>query len=69
LTLHLCTVLKYEEIIQVFWWILFLKNNVSDLDPIPDPDPPDPHVFEPPGSGSIVRGIDPDPVPSIMKQK
>ncbi len=28
----------------------------------PDPDPQDPHVFEPPGSGSIkVRGTDPDP--------
>jgi hypothetical protein len=24
---------------------------------------PDPHVFGPPGSGSIVRGTDPDPVP------
>ncbi len=33
---------------------------------------PDPHVFGPPGSGSIiVRGMDPDPTPdpSITKQK
>jgi hypothetical protein len=40
----------------------------------PDPDPPDPRVFGPPGSGSgfisqLVRGIDPDPDPSIIKQK
>ncbi len=30
---------------------------------VPDPDPPDPHVFGPPGSGSG------DPDPSIIKQK
>jgi hypothetical protein len=34
------------------------------------PDPPDPHVFAPYGSGSMSqRGIDPDPDPSIIKQK
>ena len=35
----------------------------------PDPDPPDPHVFGPLGSGPdpLVRGMDPDP--SIIKQK
>ncbi len=33
---------------------------------VPDPDLPDPHVFEPPGSGSI-RDMDPDL--SIIKQK
>jgi hypothetical protein len=27
-----------------------------------DPEP-DPHVFGPPGSGSLVRGADPDPAP------
>jgi hypothetical protein len=62
---------------------LFLQNyhNIpvpyiatSVADPYPNPDPPDPHVFGPPGnrSGSI-RGMDPDPVPdpdpSIIKQK
>ncbi len=39
---------------------------------VPDPDPPDPRVFGPPGSGSgiqIIRGIYPDPDPSIIKQK
>ncbi len=41
---------------------------------VPDPDPPDPHVFGPPGTetGSIsqsLRGMDPDPDPdpSISK--
>ncbi len=27
------------------------------------PDPPDPHVFGPPGSGSISQSMDPDPDP------
>jgi hypothetical protein len=38
---------------------------------VPDPDPLDPHVFGPSGSGSgstIVRGLDPDPDLSIIKQ-
>jgi hypothetical protein len=33
---------------------------------------PDPHIFGSPGSGSpdpLVRGMDPDPDPSIIKQK
>ena len=30
---------------------------------------PDPHVFEPPGSGSISQRYGPDPDPSITKQK
>ncbi len=36
--------------------------------PAPDPDPTDQHVFGPPGSGSLVRGMDPapDPDPSII---
>jgi hypothetical protein len=38
---------------------------------VADPDPSDPHVFGPPGSGSgsISRGMVPDPDPSIIKQK
>jgi hypothetical protein len=39
------------------------QSSVAD----PDPDPPDPHVFGPPGSGPLVRGMDPDP--SIIMQK
>ncbi len=38
---------------------------------IADPDQSDPYVFGPPGSGSIsqsLRGMDPDPNPSIIKQ-
>jgi hypothetical protein len=31
-----------------------------------EPDPQDPHVFGPPGSGSLVRGTDPDPDPSLL---
>jgi hypothetical protein len=30
-----------------------IRNSVPDPDPNLDPDLPDPHVFEPPGSGSI----------------
>ncbi len=46
----------------------------SFVDPDLNPDP-DPHVFGPPGSGSLVwiliriLGMDPDPDPSIIKQK
>jgi hypothetical protein len=44
-----------------------------DVGSVADPDPPDPHVFGPPGSGSISRGMDRDPAPdlnpSITKQK
>jgi hypothetical protein len=32
---------------------LFLSSSVGDPDPEPDPDLQDPHVLEPPGSGSI----------------
>jgi len=32
-----------------------------DRTSVGDPDPQDPHVFGPPGSGSLVRGADPDP--------
>jgi hypothetical protein len=31
------------------------KTSGADSDPNPDPDSPDPHVFEPPGSGSIIQ--------------
>ncbi len=31
-----------------------------------DPDPEDPHDFGPPGSGPLVRGMDPDPEPSLF---
>jgi hypothetical protein len=33
--------------------LAILLHNVWDPDPEPDPDPKDPHVFWPPGSGSI----------------
>jgi hypothetical protein len=44
--------------------------SVSVADPNPDSDPPDPHVFGNPGSGSISqsRAMDPDIDPSIIKQ-
>jgi hypothetical protein len=42
------------------------------LGSVADPDPPNPHVFGPSGSGSTVRGIAPapapDPDPSIIMQ-
>ncbi len=43
-------------------------QNINETSSVPDPnpDPPDPHVFGPPG---LVRGMDPDPDPSIVKQK
>jgi hypothetical protein len=34
---------------------------------VADPDPPDPHVFGPPGSGSISQRVM-DPDPSVIKQ-
>ncbi len=40
--------------------------SVADPDSNPDPDP---HVFAPPGSGSLFRGMDSDPDPSIIMQK
>ncbi len=33
--------------------IIYFKFGGSVADPHSDPDPPDPHVFGPPGSGSI----------------
>ncbi len=36
---------------------------------VPDPDPPDPHVFGPPDPDPLVRGMDPDQDPSIIKKK
>ncbi len=41
------------------------KRSVAD----PDCDPPDPHVFGPPGSGSISQSLGMDPDPSIIMQK
>ncbi len=38
-------------------------------DPIPDPDPPDPHVLGFLDQDPLLRGMDPDPDPSISKQK
>jgi hypothetical protein len=53
--------------------LLDRRRQISVADPNPEPDPPDPHVFGPPGSGLLVRGMDPDPAldpdPSIIKQK
>ncbi len=41
------------------------------MDPDPNLDPSDPYVFGPPefGSDPLVRGMDPDPDPPIIKQK
>ncbi len=39
-----------------------LESSVADPDPNPDPDP---HVFGPPGSDPLVRGMDPDPDPAL----
>ncbi len=36
---------------------------------VADPDPSDPYVFGPPGSGSIRQSMDPEPNPSINKRK
>jgi hypothetical protein len=58
----------------------FLRVSRSVVDPDTNPDPPDPHVFGPPGSGSGClsqrygsgsgsRSPDPDLDPSITKQK
>jgi hypothetical protein len=46
-----------------------LRSSVADPDL--NPDPRDPYVFGPPGSGSglFVTGMDPDPDPSIIIQK
>jgi hypothetical protein len=43
----------------------------SDVYPDLNPDPSNRFVFGPPGSGSgfIVRRFDPDPDPSVSKQK
>ncbi len=45
-----------------------LPGSVADPDPNPNPDPSDPYVFRP-DPDSLVKGIDPDPNPSISKQK
>ncbi len=60
-------------------WKFRRKGSGKVIDSVPDPDPPDPRVFEPPGSGSISqrngsgtgsesisqrhRSADPDPDP------
>jgi hypothetical protein len=48
-----------------------LLDQQGPLASVADPDLPDPHVFEPPGSGSINQryGSGPDSDPSITKQK
>jgi hypothetical protein len=47
------------------------KSNIFPIgnlaDSVPDPVQPDPHVFGDPDP--LVRGMDPDPDPSIIKQK
>jgi hypothetical protein len=42
---------------------LFVKSSVAD------PDPPDPHVLGLLDPDPLVYGVDPDPDPSITKQK
>jgi hypothetical protein len=48
-----------ESILTI--WVYCISSSVGD------PDPQDPHVFGPPGSGSgpFVRGTDPDPDPAL----
>jgi hypothetical protein len=38
---------QYNKVLQIG-----IKTSVEDIDPNPEADPPDPHVFEPPGFGS-----------------
>jgi hypothetical protein len=54
---------KYQEHAYLYFIIVLCS--------VADPDPPDPHVFGPPGSGPdpLVRCMDPDPDPSIIMQK
>ncbi len=47
--------------------IAFLICSVADPDPNPDPHPPDPRVLLDPDP--LVRGMDPDLDPFIIKQK
>jgi hypothetical protein len=42
---------KEEMVCKGRLWMDLIS--VADPNPIPDSDPPDPHVFGPPGSGSI----------------
>ncbi len=56
------------------WTCLFFNSLSCLCTSVADPDPPDPHVFWPPGSGSgstCHRGMDPDPspYPSMIMQK
>jgi hypothetical protein len=46
-----------------------LASIVLLMTDVQDPDPPDPHVFGPPDPNPLVRGMDPDPDPSIIKLK
>jgi hypothetical protein len=53
-----------------YWMLktnLIIMSSVADS----DPDPPDPHVFRSPGSGSgsTRQIVDPDQDPSIIMQK
>jgi hypothetical protein len=47
------------------------KHKSFDITSVADPDPPDPRVFGPPGSGCTSMDPDPalDPDPSIIMQK
>jgi hypothetical protein len=58
--------------IAIFTPGIFLVDT-SVVDPDPNPDPPDPHVFGPPGSGFTSQSVDLDPAldpdPSIIVQK
>jgi hypothetical protein len=46
-----------------------LKSILLSSVPDPNPDPPDPHVFGPPGSGSTSRRYGSGSGPSIIMQK
>jgi hypothetical protein len=68
LGVHLGSRIHYAYAQTNFQEDFFVKLLSSVADP--DPDPPDPHVFGPPGSGfTSQRGMDPDPDPSIIMHK
>ncbi len=57
---------KIKKLFEKTKWL-----NISVGDGNPDPDLQDPHVFGPPGSGSIleVSGMDPDLDPSLFSSR
>jgi hypothetical protein len=57
--------IKFRLVVYCF----FTKTISSVADPDPDPDPKEPYVLGLLDPDPLVRGTDPDPAPSIIKQK